>query len=1303
MASYQASFDPPPRPGNGQRGMKLGSNIQPPSSSNRAGMAGRKVYTEEDIANISGQMDAQQTVPKSYARQTGLPKPKGPLPAPDTVAKSKSGSGFGSRRPAAPPLNTSGNPVIRNKNSRNVLRRKPSLIAQHAASPQSESQSIDLASPASLNTSSLNSEQNSHRSLGSDCDPDLDNRQPTLPDVENINPIIPELDRYRPFADQKSQAPDKFAVDIPHKLATHDLPPPTPLNSGMSGHSRYSGYSGNSGYSAYSGYSASPSTRYSESPGPGAYSRDTTPTSVSSQSPSVVAPLRMTPRLRQNSPVNSRPPLSRRRAGSAPNEGEATSLDVHGLPSLRESLTSSSSNSTVKETDKAGGTAKEKKKKKRLSPMPPSPPPRKSSQNFKKSPPEEDASPSKTSKTPAHPVMVLAGSTLPLKALPSKIAQPAVKNAPPVRPSREGTPNLEAQLGETRPIIHSNLAGIHFSQDRRQSAIAIPTTQSTNSSSDASPRPILSKLPSRTNPTSPLQHQAPALSGLGITPDLRPVANQTHQQRQIPASPTPTPGPATPKLRFGIFGRRAKPENDAVKVVQKEITTRKGPAAGTGHEGYGRYAHRGRSGSLGSGRDRSHSAASSSQESISSTRTHDPFLLERMSPVIIAGGGEIIQYGNTSLELTRSESSQSLPITRPSLESKTSMSQTSIRSNLNKEVSRTTLWPSAMPHSAINDNSISLTSRGAYYSESSDNESFLMQPSLAVRRSMHRLQSAAQEPLRLPKPIKVSDGSASPEPSSQAASLKSDDRSVGSRKGLSPGTKKLLKKPRSPRKWNFFQRSQTTASPKPQPETVLPVVVARAATKSVPYYAMMDSSEQEEDTPMNIEDILREAEVADLSHLRAASPASSSNIVHADEPEKPLQSSPVLQPLSSPDKPRPQIETSAKPASAKSAMPVVSTDDGNEQPRVRPSRLLQVGRIPRVVTARPEQTSPKSFSRPFARVSMIQPLPNLTVVDRQSIAVGHSPERSPSPQVQAEAGQTVSQDQPLQAEASEEQKAFLVMSPRKNSEATTSSSSGAISFAGTTAIVPEADADLEEDEVWGEYDDLIGHEEVKVPESATSSHGVPFQYESFQSRAARQDKDHAKESTAADVVPLVMEQSSTGALPRLELTSSSVYNPDLGTTIRNALRGVPSPTTPMSFTDFISGYGDRNNSVIYGSGGARHLSTPLSQCDPQPQSTHSRSGSMNERARQSTDSKLMTTSEQTHESPIAQVNLRVGSMTVSKWLTFGHVLFSPAREEIWREDDPAKHHSVLVIDGLGNGKYIMSRASHASKTNPDGR
>jgi hypothetical protein len=218
---------------------------------------------------------------------------------------------------------------------------------------------------------------------------------------------------------------------------------------------------------------------------------------------------------------------------------------------------------------------------------------------------------------------------------------------------------------------------------------------------------------------------------------------------------------------------------------------------------------------------------------------------------------------------------------------------------------------------------------------------------------------------------------------------------------------------------------------------------------------------------------------------------------------------------------------------------------------------------------------------------------------------------------------------------------------------------------------------LEEDEVWGEYDDLIGNEDVKVPESATSSHGVPFQYESFVSRAR---SGPGTDSSTATVVPIILENSSSGGLRRLELASPTMNSP------KSSLNGLPSPGTPMSFTDFISGYGDRNNSVILGSGGSRRHSSPHSQRNSRPTSGHSKSGSLCERPRQSTDLKLMTITEQTYESPIAQVNLRVGSMTVSKWLTFGHVLFSPVRDEILHADDPARHYSILVVDGLGNGE-----------------
>jgi hypothetical protein len=124
----------------------------------------------------------------------------------------------------------------------------------------------------------------------------------------------------------------------------------------------------------------------------------------------------------------------------------------------------------------------------------------------------------------------------------------------------------------------------------------------------------------------------------------------------------------------------------------------------------------------------------------------------------------------------------------------------------------------------------------------------------------------------------------------------------------------------------------------------------------------------------------------------------------------------------------------------------------------------------------------------------------------------------------------------------------------------------------------------------------------------------------------------------------------------------------------------------MSFTEFFSGYGDRNNSVIGDSG---------RKASPSSQSSSRKSKSTTDRI--SNDMKPMNIAEQESNSPVSQVNLRVGSMTVSKWLTFGHVLFSPAREELTQMDGPTKRQSILVIDGLGNDDWSF----YAAETYPN--
>jgi hypothetical protein len=438
---------------------------------------------------------------------------------------------------------------------------------------------------------------------------------------------------------------------------------------------------------------------------------------------------------------------------------------------------------------------------------------------------------------------------------------------------------------------------------------------------------------------------------------------------------------------------------------------------------------------------------------------------------------------------------------------------------------------------------------------------------------------------------------------------------------------------------------------------------------------MMDSSDQENDDPMDINDILRDAEVIDLNKVRSNSSTRQPVVIHPVEPKVLKSQAPST------------VVTSPK-SNPQEVMSVPSPGAMNERSG-RPSRLPQVGRIPKVVTARPQQTSPKSFSRPFARVSMIQSVPMLDVIDRESIAVGPSPQRSPSPPTEMEPSTAVEPEPQL---SPEQQQAFFVISPRKDSNATSSSCSEPLSLVNVTAVVPEKDAALEEDEVWDEYDDLIGNDDgMKVPPSATSSHGVPFQYEAFESRYAKREKK-PNESPTIMTTPLFMDQREVQPL-RLALATSSVYSPDFSKKMKDAFGGLPTPTTPLSFTDFIAGYGDRNNSVINGSGGNRQISSPTQKRNSQrTSSTHSKSASMNDMSRISSDSRLLSTdsrlvpiSEQHYVSPVTQMNIRLGSMTVSKWLTFGHALFSPVREEMLEIGERAKHHSILVIDGLGNG------------------
>ena len=1260
MASYKYGYEPPTRPTD-QRSRRMGTVAPLPSS---------RCEEKEEVIHISGPIDWRKAA-KSQPTAS-LPRPRLRDPSPTTRSnseKSSSGSnastrGSGKQAVRSPPPGN--RPELKKQPSRNVLRRKPSTISQHAASSRRGADSSSIPSQKrELETTAI-SKSSVEAALRSEeaYNAIFDRSRKMAPMTQVLPPIIPELDRYQP---RLERSPERIATQYPFPIATHDLPPPTPQmsgsssHSGMSSHHRYSGYSG-------SGYSASPSIGFSESPGPGAFSRNTTPTSMSSQSPSVFAPAKIsTPKLRQGSPAMNRPPVTRRRAGSGSNQVEEIPLDPRGLPSLRESVTSSSSGSTVKGDTKTS----EKKKKKRLSPPPPSPPPRKSSQKFTKSGSKEGVSPSKSSKSSKSPKPVTLPDTK-AKVL-SKSPTSALASIP-ARPSRKNTPDLHSQIGGSVPIIQSNLASLHTTTEKLQPNIIRPTTTSPSPKLPEYLPAKVSRLPSPSPSQGSYREATPVPTSLSQVPPLKPAQSQS-SSRNVSRSPSPI---ANSKPRFGLF-RRTKPVEE-----EKDRAARKGPAAGTGHEGYGRFGLRGRSSSAqGAGRGGGEVSRRFSGSSQTSVASNDPFLLDRMSPVVIAGGGEIIENRNASSELSRTDSNQSFGVGRPSLESRSS-SKTSLDQGRND--SRTTLWPAIPPRdprrlSGIaqpggrrpSDGSIELNKRTSLAMRRSSQDANNSTSAFNVPKTNERFGAAS---LSLDTGF-VSDGS-------QLEMKMERGRKVELKK-----PKKLEKRTPSPKKWNFFHRSKPDA--KPKDEAAVKVTLGKPSTKPMPHYAMMDSSDDQSPEGLldmlEMEELLREdSEQVALSneeldalqfdvHQEARQRIENLQASLASPTSGPCPAESTSTPLETPSH-RQGLFTSPELIATPELQPV-EVQQLPKKPAGRPSRLQQVGRIPKVVSARPEATSPKSFSRPFARLSTLQPSLDPSLLDKESVAKGPSPPESALPEPPfsnpfpnntiAGLAQGLRESFDSKADSITNHRDFLVFSPRKNSEATTSSSSGpSRSYEGTIAIIPDPSAALVEDEVWDEYDDLIENEEPgKEPPSATSSHGHPFQYEKYESRNRRKSSRRLTREPSKAKSQLKREEEMARDS---EMTSSSVYSQEASSRSRE----VPTPETPMSFSDFFSGYGDRNNSGIAGR-------------KPNRGSNESRRSQKSSASNGQSRRSMLNTFEE--DSNVAQVNLRIGSMTVSKWLTFGHVVFSPAREQVMGLEGSSKRHSILIIDGLGNGEF----------------
>ncbi|KAH7152928.1 hypothetical protein EDB81DRAFT_437947 [Dactylonectria macrodidyma] len=1184
-------------------------------------------------------------VPQPSTRRPSIPQPS-TRPAPSNQAPTwASSSTISSSRSSTKPRGGSGSSSsarsidTTSKPAPNVLRRKKSSLSSGIASPSTESPRTSSSSTRPRSRGIMDPAFGIHMDRSLTHSP----AEIQVAEVAQIHKsgksqvIYPELDRYRDVR-RPSNSSDTN-LDVPFRIATHDLPPPTPASL------------------LFSGTSGSPSTRFSESPGPGPYSRDTTPTSIASQSPGFVTSFRGNQiKGRLNSPSYTRPPVTRRRAGSFPNEVECFTADPHGLAAVRESLNSSSSNSTVRESDRT--TKKEKVKRLPLPPPPPSPPPRKSSHKFSQS--GDESSPSKNLRKVSQPTTASSS--------PERIARPTTaqthlspKTNPPTRPSRAGAPDIQSQLFGPVPIIHSNLSTQSLPTERRGSDVGVssPLPRTSNQLSESDRVASTSRLP--------IGGETASRSRSRVNTDPKKT-NNTELPR---VTRTPSPNVAGSFTRFAFFGRKkatVEPNQTEKKEKEKKkVVVRKGPVAGTGHEGYGRIGSaRRRSGGSISNIPRGSPGTLSSQDNASS---NDPFLADRMNPVIIAGGA-VVENRNASSELSRTESYQNL--------TRDQSKQSSDSLSASQQGVRNTLWPSPMsrtPNPAFGSRRPS---------DSSDSEGVTMKSTLAFRRSVHRLRSSPDDPLRLPQPINTSETSTSPMTSFDM-SVMSDESHFELQREISidakpahPAPKKLTKRSRSPRKWNLFGRSQNAQNSKKNEPVAATVKVVEK--KPVAFYAMMDSSEQDDSEPMDVQEVLRRAEVYGRSPSNSGTPDIAQGTPEIPQPV--IRSSPQPEQQTRRDraksisKARPSVQPVLQTRSAPQILvaPSVSTEMAG-----RRSRLPQVGRIPKVVSNRSDHLSPKSFSRPF-RASLVSPPRSLDAYDIDSIAKGPSPPKSstPVPDLTME-GSTIGSRSNLSSHASNSgispelnrpDKEFLAFSPRKDSHGTictsSSSCSAVPSFSGATAVIPNASDPPAEDEVWDEYNDLLGEDHANGPKSASSSKGTPFHLETYQSKLA---KEKPMES------PTIVFDHRKASTQSKETTGSSTYSADMTERIRAAFQPHPSPPTPFSISEFVAGYRSRTCSA--------EVSEKVS--DSRRSSRSSRRDRKSDASTSSDDS-----------SPLAQVNLRVGSMTVSKWLTFGHVLFSDVRHELVPVEGSLKRHSILVVDGLGNDDWSF----YAAETYP---
>ena len=1164
------------------------------------------------------------------------------------------------------------------KQARNVLRRKPPLDSRGKYPRTESSASSYEAAPSRPSREVASTPENYSDPYGESI------LGISVPNV-SANPDSYVTSRMGPaseFATSSSRMASFNTQKAPQSSLTPNLPPLNPV------------YVHDSGSS----------TRRSESPGN--FSRTSTPTSMSSQSPGVGTPAKI-PLRRQMSPTRSRPPVTRRKFPAE----DIQPSQSRGLTAVRESATSSSSSSTIKASEQRRDGSQVRSD--RSTPLPPSPPTRQTSKRLATvenlgarrdyPTPDQGSGTAETSQPPQSGRLNIHGDFSQLNRF---------KSPPPPRPSREGTPKLDEAF-EPLPKIHSGLSPLKIAGYRpRLSSDKDNPNPDSRSGFQYQSRTALGRSPSNASSASfmPSRMPSPNLNaarslkldtGEPLRTRTAPPMDTSIGSNRFTKEPSPLSAISTKSTgRFGLFTKRTRSPLEIAPVESADKAAKKGPAAGTGHEGYSKYSRRGRSGSTSTSASRGRSTSSTSAGRTPTSRKSsftsrdepmDDFLSARLAPVVISGGGRgqespfhgsahyPTSSGDSSAGMTSNEDISARGLTPLEQAPVILSTDASSTHNLRRDYRR-------LPHRRDHPD---------YLLEQQQREVFdpRQRPTLAARRSAHRSQLFGQEgePVKVPAPIDVRARTVSPGMDSRdtvQSSIRTDtsDDIAEGREGNWLRSRRSEKRAKSPRKgWNFFQRAQ--ASPRRLPESAIPklgddqanvkelptIVSEVPEPRSLPFYALLDGSEQENLDKIDTS-LARTTREADANHSLMA--------MRTGPPDAPQAQEDRLSTLL-PSPPNLTAEFSYQPSKTTSPAEL-NTPEAALQTEPTPvaepkkPRLQQVGRIPRVISKRdrPHKPPPQSFSRPFARHPTVVPEPQPSYPMQREPG---PPERPPlaiqtevipfddwgTPGSSKPASAPVQQSQTFNGIAKGE---FLSFPPRTASHisgVSGSSSSGTLSLAATTALLPNPGTAPEEDEIWNEYNDFldtVGSSPAQLSNDSRNPLEAMLQ----------------KKRWVPPPLQISKEPSATSSPERIRLVdlpaSSAPTRPLPSPPDRSKLFSADFPSSPGTISDLLASYGDRNRSSVgsnrkSGYTASRYSTSSIESDAMSFTSREETLGGSSHRAEMSASTQ-----------PFVQNDLRFKALMTSRWLSFGRVLFSPARTEL-------DNKRVLVLDGLGNDDW----------------